>query len=150
MGIPLDLGDIIVRFTPDSLPVFSNSNQTKEEAYPSPTVSFQILECGELTSFPTHDRLTLIDPNGEQYPAGRIKGTVKLQGTPVSKKVMCFTQYGQIVAETYSDKFGNFEFTELRHDKKYMITAQAGHEPNEPPEHHPDTVGYMTPEVYKL
>lgn len=139
-----------IAFTPNSLPVFSNHNQTKEEAYPSPTISFKFVEKSLLINFPTHDRLTLIDPNGEQYPAGRIKGTVKLQGTPVSKKVMCFTQCGQIVAETYSDKFGNFEFSELRHDKKYMITAQAGHEVGTPPDFHPDTVGYITPEVYKL
>lgn len=128
---------------------FANQNQTREQAYPNPTVSFNLFEKVEF-SIPSHDRKTIYDPNGDMYLAGRIKGTVKEQNVPASKKVMCFTQYGTLVASTYSDKLGNFEFTELKHNIKYMITTQAGHEVGMPPDFHPDTVGYITPEVYKL
>ena len=138
-----------INFVSSSL-LFANQNQTREEAFPNPTISFNIINTGELLTLPTHDRKTIYDSKGEMHLAGFIKGTVKQENIPAIKKVLCFTQYGQLVAETVSDKMGNFEFRELRHDKKYMITTQAGHEPDLPPDYHPDTVGYITPTPYKL
>ena len=55
-----------------------------------------------------------------------------------------------LIGSTFSDKQGDFEFKELQHNEKYMITSLAGHEVDTPPEFHPDTVGYISPEVYKL
>lgn len=133
-----------------SAPKFINPNSTKETSKSYEPVGLRELPQIKIERWLTHDRLKLLDENNVQYLAGRIKGTVKQENIPAIKKVLCFTEYGQLVAETFSDKMGNFEFKELRHDKKYMITTLAGHEPNSPPDYHPDTVGYITPTAYKL
>ena len=92
----------------------------------------------------------IFDSNGNEFKFGYIKGTVKEQGVPKAKTVMLFNSYGKLIFVTKSNKAGDFTFELLPLDLKYMITTLAGHEIDTPPEFHPDTVGYITPEAYKV
>lgn len=131
-------------------PIFSN-RETRAQANPQPeqvqTLDHQsdIKLIGKSGNYPS-----LLNQQGEQRLTGYIAGTVKQEQIPASKTVYLFTQYGQLLEETRSDKLGNYRFDHLQLREKFMITAKAGHEPNLPPDYHPDTVGYITPTPYKL
>ncbi|MGL5948228.1 MAG: hypothetical protein ACRCYV_04090 [Aeromonas sp.] len=63
-------------------------------------------------------------PSHPMAQQGFIASTVTLGGQGVRRRVLCFTQSGDLVAETYSDQQGRYRFDLLWLHQRYMVVAQ--------------------------
>ncbi|MDN2661855.1 hypothetical protein OW492_00520 [Psychromonas sp. 14N.309.X.WAT.B.A12] len=127
------------------------NKQTKEEAnnYSNEvqtlhvdTVSTLVLKSGNYKN--------IINQDGESRAMGYFESKVLIQDIPApNRKVMCFTQYGQLLDETYSDSSGKYRFDHLLLDTKYLFVAQDNQEtPNTPPEYQAVAAGFQSATPY--
>ncbi|WP_435234474.1 hypothetical protein ACR30L_11915 [Psychromonas sp. PT13] len=68
---------------------------------------------------------SLIKQNGEQRKVGYYQSTVTVSDVPKpNTRVLCFTNGGQLLDETYSNESGVYRFDHLLMDNKYLFVAQ--------------------------
>ncbi|WP_417698106.1 hypothetical protein [Psychromonas sp.] len=101
-------------------------------------------------SFRQGKYLSIFENNGEQRKMGYFESKVLIQDVPApNRKVMCFTQHGQLLDETYSAEDGTYRFDHLLLDTKYLFVAHDNQDtPNTPPEYQAVAAGFQTATPY--
>lgn len=94
--------------------------------------------------------LNNLDRSGVARKAGYFESKVLIQDVPApNRKVMCFTQHGQLLDETYSAEDGTYRFDHLLLDTKYLFVAHDNQDtPNTPPEYQAVAAGFQTATPY--
>lgn len=92
---------------------------------------------------------SILSSNGEQRPIGYYQSTVLINESPsANKRVLCYTNNGQLVDETVSDSEGKYRFDYLDLNKKYMFVAQYSNEANTPPDYTAVAADWQKPTPY--
>lgn len=72
-----------------------------------------------------YDGLMMVTPEGRSRAMGYIESTVTINGEGVARRVLCFTQSGDLIAETMSRASdGKYRFDLLWLHRRYMLVAQ--------------------------
>lgn len=98
------------------------NQETPAEASP-PLTRYLQLTCGP--GLGAYDGLMMVTPEGRSRAMGYIESTVTINGDGVARRVLCFTQSGDLVAETMSRASdGKYRFDSLWLNRRYMLVAQ--------------------------
>jgi len=132
-------GDVVaLRFPFLSLttPQWANK-ETRAQANPYPAnVQFLADENDIKLMGKSGNYLSLLDQRGEQRRTGYYQSTVTISGIPTAnRRVLCFTNDGQLRDETRSDAQGVYRFDHLQMNEKYMFVAQYDNATETPPEY---------------
>ena len=130
--------------------IWSNK-ETKAQANPYPPVMQNVKPVEPvvkiMAKFENYN--SSINQKGEQRPIGYYQSTVMINKVPTAgKRVFCFNNHGQLMAETISDKSGVYRFDYLLMDTKYMFVAQHSYAPDAPPEYNAVASDWQTPTKY--
>lgn len=132
-------------------PTWSN-RETREQANPYPP-QLQTLKNNDkpTLSAKTGNYLSLFDQHGKQRPMGYYQSTVLINKVPTAnKRVLCFTNHGQLRDETRSDVNGIYRFDHLDLNEKYMFVAQHDDgDPNTAPEYSAVAADWQSPKPYQ-
>ncbi|MFM5241214.1 hypothetical protein [Aeromonas rivipollensis] len=96
----------------------------------TPAAAFPLLETRHLplTCQPglgAYDAMMMVTPEGRSRAMGYIESTVTINGDGVARRVLCFTQSGDLIAETMSRAVdGKYRFDSLWLNRRYMLVAQ--------------------------
>ena len=96
----------------------------------TPAAAFPLLETRHLplTCQPglgAYDAMMMVTPEGRSRAMGYIESTVTIDGEGVRRRVLCFTQSGDLIAETMSRAGdGKYRFDLLWLNRRYMLVAQ--------------------------
>lgn len=120
------LGDPVITAATNGDPVWGNQ-ETQAEAAPQLGPKAQPIY-PDLPITPTlaaYDGMMMILPDGRSNRMGYIESTVTIDGEGVRRRVLCFTQSGDLVAETMSRASdGKYRFDSLWLNRRYMLVAQ--------------------------
>lgn len=132
-------------------PTWSN-RETRAQANPYPS-QLQTINRKDtpILSAKTGNYLSLFDQRGKQRPMGYYQSTVLINKVPTAnRRVMCFTNHGQLRDETRSDANGIYRFDHLDLNEKYMFVAQHDDgDPNTAPEYSAVAADWQSPKPYK-
>lgn len=96
----------------------------------TPAEAFPLLETRHLplTCQPglgAYDAMMMVTPEGRSRAMGYIESTVTINGEGVARRVLCFTQSGDLIAETMSRAVdGKYRFDSLWLNRRYTLVAQ--------------------------
>ncbi len=121
----LSVGRVTDRGLSGIAPVWSN-NETRDQANPFGYDARYVV--GQRISpsfFGKGLHIDVIDDAGNSRNYGYITNKVTINGIPAAdRRVLCYLQSGDLVAETRTDKNGQYRFDWLYADRRYMLVAQ--------------------------
>ncbi|MEG3753085.1 hypothetical protein [Psychromonas arctica] len=145
------VGDVSINNIKANNFIFSNK-ETRSQANPQPDV-LQYLKQSQLPKLATKqgNYSSSIDQEGNPRAMGYYESKVLIQGSPAAnRKVMCLTQYGQLLDEVYSSDDGTYRFDYLLLDTKYLFVALDNQlTTNTPPDYAAVAADWQTPIPYK-
>jgi len=142
--------DIIYPSACAARPVWAN-RETRAQANPQPD-SLQMLkqDIEQKIVGKSGNYNSLFNQKGEQRKSGYYQSTVTVSDIPKpNTRILCFTNNGQLLDETYSNESGVYRFDHLLMDNKYLFVAQYNNgNPQIAPDYLAAAADWQTPTPY--